>query len=33
MDNEFISERVILTSFEPEIFAEIPCHNRNLATG
>ena len=32
-DNEFISERVILTSFEPEIFTEIPWYKRNLATG
>ena len=33
MDNKFISKNVILTSFELLYFAEIPCHNRKLATG
>ena len=29
MDNEFISERVILTLFEPEIFALDPVQDMN----
>jgi len=33
MDNKFILKEVIHTLFKPYIFAEIPWHKRNLATG